>query len=165
MQSYSSNTRINMELKIDNKLILQILSERVVSKDIPDREEVMDILVHALENNETMSRHLILMLLGIEPILSYQIGDVIHVPIEHLSSWNIDDLKKYGVDNAPDTNDCIIGTVKTIDKYAEYQYTVEFRYSYRKDPEDDIKKRNFNQQVREDWIFDRVKVKAPELDI
>lgn len=142
-----------MNLNIDDILLRQILKENLVRPDIPEKDEIIDLLSHILEQDTDNLRHLILLLLRIEPVLNYQIGDTVRVKLDHIHSWNKDDIKT-AIINAPDSDNCISGTVYSVDKYHNVPYGITFEYSFH-DEKDGTLNKKFSQSFYEKDIFSR----------
>lgn len=153
-----------MELKIEKEIIKKILKDKVINPSLVEKDQVLELFMHIFDSNPRELKQLVYLLLAIDPVNNYQIGDSIRIDIKHLHSWNLGSNFEKANKNAPDLDDCIEGVVSDVDPFSETPYTVKFKYGYI-DSKDEQAFKTFDQTLSEKDFIDKKANAKPLLDL
>lgn len=154
-----------MDLKLDDALIRQMLKDKVLNPKLQERDEVLELFMHLFDSNGRELKQLMYLLLGIKAVINYKIGDKVRVKIKVIHSWNAEPTRlRTAVENAADSDDCIVGTITNIDEYSDAPYSVAFHYKYKSDTGTELGK-DFDQTLSEKDFFDKKSSAKPLLDL
>jgi len=153
-----------MELKIEKEIIKNMLKDKVINPVLVERDQVLDLFMHIFDNNPRELKQLVYLLLAIDPVNNYQIGDTVRVDIKEIHSWNMGTNFEKANKNTPDLDDCIEGVISKVDPFSEQPYTVKFKYGYI-DGKDEQAYKTFDQVYGESTFKDKKANAKPLLDL
>ncbi len=153
-----------MEIKLETELIRKMLKDKVINPNLPEKDQVLELFEYLLGANQRELKQLVYLLLSIDPVLNYQIGDTVRVDMEHVHSWNAGTNLKNATRNGPDMEDTMAGVISEIEPFSSTPYTVKFKYYYKNDKDEEVSK-SFDQTFSEREFKDKKANAKPTLDL